>query len=334
MIEGRAQDGRGMKAGGRARKYVLRLLVLAAALCIAGGCVRKARSRLDGVRPASSKIVSVNRTVLDVPVPEAFASSSGHGQNGMTHPGDMLLESAPDMPFSSGLSWLPRKESASVREYSLELSKEPQASGIFTRRARSLLPVVVEILVQRELPLELAFLPVVESRFEPQALSPAGAAGVWQLMPCTARRFGLVVSRSMDERFDVRKATAAAASYLASLHRRFQNWPLAVAAYNCGEGALIRALERTGATTLAELMEACRRGGAHSGLLSRETLDFVPKFIGAVWAMTAAPMASDSGVFRKFFPDGTVFFRDHGHWPGAGQSAVGGDSGRRVAMVP
>ena len=194
--------------------------------------------------------------------------------------------------------------------------------------------MVVEVLAQRDLPLELAFLPVVESRFEPQALSTAGAAGIWQLMPHTARRFGLVVTRHEDERFDVRKATAAATSYLASLHRRFQDWPLAVAAYNCGEGALIRALERTGTTTLAELMEACSRNGGHSGLLAKETLDFVPKFVGAVWAMTATPSPAEGIVFREFFPEGTVFFQDHRHWPGLGQRAAGGDSGRRVAMIP
>ena len=323
-----------MTATDRGLTFALRFLVVAAALCIAVGCARKGRPYRDGAFPVASRVVSVTRTVLDVAVPEAVASSSRKGPYAMTQPGDMLPESAPFMPFPSDLSWLPRKELASVREYMLELSREPQTSGVFTRRARWLLPVVVEILAQRELPLELAFLPVVESRFEPQALSPAGAAGVWQLMPRTARRFGLVVTGYEDERFDVRKATAAAASYLTSLHGRFRDWPLAVAAYNCGEGALIRALERTGATTLAELMEACRRNGPHSGLLAKETLDFVPKFVGAVWAMTARPLPADGIVFREFFPDGTVFFQDHRHWPVAGQSAAEFDSGRHVAMIP
>jgi membrane-bound lytic murein transglycosylase D len=237
-------------------------------------------------------------------------------------------------PFYPDMSWLPPKESASVRKYMLALSREPQTSGVFTRRAKALLPVVIQALAERGLPLELAFLPVVESRFEPQALSTAGAAGIWQLMPHTARRFGLVVTRHEDERFDVRKATAAAASYLASLHRRFQDWPLAVAAYNCGEGALIRALERTGATTLTELMEACSRNGGHAGLLAKETLDFVPKFVGAVWAMTTMRATEDGALFRECFPVGTVFFRDPRHWPGVGMSPAGRAAARRVAMVP
>ena len=323
-----------MKAWGKGPRFALGLVAVTAALCIAAGCVPKGGANRDSSLPAASRIVSVNRTVLDEAVPKATAFPDWNGQSAMTAPGGVLPETAPGMPFPSELSWLPPKESASVREHMLKLSREPRASGIFTRRTRSLLPVVVEILAQRDLPLELAFLPVVESRFEPRALSPAGAAGVWQLMPRTARRFGLVVTSHEDERFDVRKATIAASSYLATLHRRFRDWPLAVAAYNCGEGALTRALERTGATTLAELMEACRRGGAHSGLLARETLDFVPKFVGAVWAMTAVSMAADGTFFMDYFPDGTVFFQDHRHWPGLGQRAAEGDSGRRVAMIP
>lgn len=142
--------------------------------------------------------------------------------------------------------------------------------------------MILETFRKYDLPPELALLPVVESRFESRAVSVAGAAGLWQLMPDTAQRFGLKVSGSEDERFDTRKSTAAAAAYLAELFRLFGNWPLALAAYNCGEGAMARAMERTGTATLSELTAACRVTGKTSRHLSSETLDYVPKFAGAV----------------------------------------------------
>lgn len=189
---------------------------------------------------------------------------------------------------------------------SLSEGRGPRTSML--KRIHRDLPMIHEVFMAYGLPLELAFLPVVESGFESRAMSPAGAAGLWQFMPETAARFGLKVSESEDERFDTRRSTAAAAAYLAKLYRLFNDWPLALAAYNCGEGALARALARTGSDTLSELTAACRKGREFSGLLSGETLDYVPRFVGAVNVMSGMTgfeggAFKPGGVVRKALPE-------------------------------
>jgi membrane-bound lytic murein transglycosylase D len=95
-------------------------------------------------------------------------------------------------------------------------------------------PLMMEILKSYEIPAELVYMVLVESRFNNSALSPQGAAGLWQLMPATARRFGLRVDNCVDERFDPVKSTHAAARYLRNLYDTVASWHLAVAAYNVG----------------------------------------------------------------------------------------------------
>lgn len=182
--------------------------------------------------------------------------------------------------------WLPRGEVDTMRRFMRSLGPAGEAGPATIKRVRRSLPMIREILADYKLPLELALLPVVESGFRPWAVSPAGAAGLWQLMPGTAQRFGLRVTEIEDERFDMRRSTNAAAAYLVELHRLFRDWPLALAAYNCGEGALARALAHTGAGTLSDLTAACREDRDYFGLLSRETLDYVPRFVGTVNAMS------------------------------------------------
>ncbi len=182
--------------------------------------------------------------------------------------------------------WLPIGETGTMRRSMRTLFAAQGPPLPMLNRMRRDISLIRDVIASLDLPPELAFLPVIESRFEPWAVSPAGAAGLWQLMPEMARRFGLRVSGSEDERFDMRRSTEAAAAYLAELHRLFRDWPLALAAYNCGEGAMARALERTGAGTLSELTAACRENRVFRALLSDETLDFVPRFVGAVQVMS------------------------------------------------
>lgn len=106
------------------------------------------------------------------------------------------------------------------------------------KRAEYYLPIIKPIIEKSGLPSELSLLPVIESGFNPLAVSRSGAAGLWQFIPSTARRYGLRVDDQVDERFDVIKSTQAATRYLKDLYSMFGNWELALAGYNCGESCV------------------------------------------------------------------------------------------------
>lgn len=113
------------------------------------------------------------------------------------------------------------------------------------QRAEPFLYSIVKQVEKHEIPGELALLPVIESAFQPHAVSPARAAGIWQFIPSTGRVYGLKKSPTYDGRRDVYASTKAAIKYLKKLHNDFNgDWLLAIAAYNCGEGAVGRAIQR------------------------------------------------------------------------------------------
>lgn len=112
-------------------------------------------------------------------------------------------------------------------------------------RAEPFLYSIVKQLEKQNLPGELALLPVIESAFQPHVVSPAHAAGIWQFIPATGRHYGLKQSYSYDGRRDIYASTRAAIKYLKKLHREFNgDWLLAIAGYNCGEGAVARAIQK------------------------------------------------------------------------------------------
>lgn len=202
--------------------------------------------------------------------------------------------------------WLPASERVTMLDYLYRLENEQKSLRKRVQdRVTIHLPIIMEGVKAQGLPAELACLPLVESAFEPQAISSAGAAGIWQLMPGTAREFGLTVTDSVDERFDVQKSTRAATAYLAYLYNFFGDWPLAIAAYNCGEGTMKKALARSGCTTLDGLTAFCRQSQDETGPLKEETLRFVPKLIAAIAIMQrsdswgAAPRLADLSAARS-----------------------------------
>jgi len=126
-----------------------------------------------------------------------------------------------------------------------------------------------QVLDQYGLPTQLKYLAVIESGLRSTAVSWAGAVGPWQFMPATARRYGLTVTRSLDERTDYIKSTHAAASYLRDLYGEFQDWLLVVAAYNGGEGRIRLAIQRAGHSDFWKLQYQ----------LPTESMNHVKKFI-------------------------------------------------------
>lgn len=127
---------------------------------------------------------------------------------------------------------------------------------------------IVEAVELREMPLEIALLPAIESGFNPKANSQQQARGLWQFIPGTGKVFGLQETANYDARRDAVASTRAALTYLLQLHDRFGNWLLALAAYNVGENALSRAIQKSGSYSFWDLD------------LPKETREHVPRLLG------------------------------------------------------
>lgn len=135
-------------------------------------------------------------------------------------------------------------------------------------------PLIEEELLRADLPVELRALPIIESALSPTAGSRAGAVGLWQFMPATAKSYGLEVNSLVDERRDPIRSTQAACRFLKDLYAIYNDWTLAIAAYNCGPGNVNKAIARSGGKTFWEIYD----------YLPRETRGYVPAFIGATYA--------------------------------------------------
>lgn len=135
-----------------------------------------------------------------------------------------------------------------------------------------------EALLRNGVPLELRNLAIIESALTPTAVSKAGAAGLWQFMPSTAKGMGLEITSLVDERYDPYKSSDAAAKLLKQLYNTYGDWSLAIAAYNCGPGNVNKALKRAGGGQ-KNFWEIYR-------YLPSETRDYLPAFIAANYAMT------------------------------------------------
>ena len=169
----------------------------------------------------------------------------------------------------------PRSPESLVRNFDLKYRPDLSPSvGAAMKRLDQLRPTLSGILESERVPQEIVSVVMVESGGRTTALSPKGALGLWQLMPDTARRYGLVVTPSRDERLDVDRSTRAAARYLRDLYQQFGSWPLALAAYNTGEQRVQRAVERSGSSDFIQLSSL--------RLLPQETRNYVPAVLSAM----------------------------------------------------
>ena len=210
----------------------------------------------------------------------------------------------PDVPMPDPDLWqrvrkgflLDPLESPLVTENEEWYSNRPDYIRRFVDRGSRYLHHIVEEVEKRNMPTEIALLPVVESAFNPHAYSRSKASGLWQFIPSTGKNYGLAQDYYTDNRRDIVAATHAALNYLQRLYDMFGSWELALAAYNCGEGCVGRAIA------------ANQRKGLPTDYLSlrlpTETMNYVPKLI-AVKNIILAPAMY--GVDLESIPDQPYF---------------------------
>lgn len=265
----------------RTRRAVRLVFVFAALALLAAGCAP--RKNISAVQPLEAR---------PAPPPSAAAP--------VAEPEEIVELPVP--PADDGVPLTPQEWAALNSTGELDKDLTPEARRdvelhfkYFTHRARATferylkrsqnyLPYAREVFRQQGIPDEIAHLAIVESGFNPNAVSPAGAAGVWQFMPHTGMRYGLSCNWWMDERRDPYKSARAAASYLRKLYGDFNDWHLALAAYNAGEGKISRALEGTGADGFFDL-RAKNHMLEGKARIRDETRQYVPKFIAVIKIM-------------------------------------------------
>lgn len=201
---------------------------------------------IDAIREAVTRLErGVPKGIASIPVPE---SATLLGKPYPLHRPDVREELAYELVLTVGKPLMPM---------------------LWQRRAPHTLPMIEERLAEAGLPDDLKYLAMIESDLRWQVLSPAGAEGLWQFIRGTGRRYGLSVTRYLDERRDPEKATDAAIRYLSDLFEQFGDWYLACAAYNTGENRVETALEEQGRRSYFDLY------------LPRETRRYLPRMLAA-----------------------------------------------------
>jgi membrane-bound lytic murein transglycosylase D len=178
--------------------------------------------------------------------------------------------------------------SAYIKMYAVK--KKSMTSEVLGR-AKLYYPMFEQVLDNEDMPLEIKHLAVVESALNPVARSRVGASGLWQFMLPTGRHYGLKVNSYIDERFDPLQSTKAAAAYLKYLHGIYNDWNMALAAYNCGPGNVNKAIRRSGGK---------RDYWKIYPYLPRETRGYVPAFIAVNYVMANTEQLNIAPVAPKY----------------------------------
>ncbi len=230
--------------------------------------------------PAKSEALS--GSIFTVPDPEG--SAAGYGKNHYQFPflksPEKKREAVEALYKKYGFNKVVKWKLDSFLGHKKSFSKRLRRSGKY-------IGTMANIFAKKGLPIELVYLPLIESKFDPFAYSHSKASGPWQLMPATAKRLDLKMDWWVDERRDPIKSTNAAAQYLHYLYGRFGSWTLALAAYNGGEGRLGKALRVVGKKDFWRI----RR----TPYIARETKNYIPSYIAA----TAIAMDPESFGFES-----------------------------------
>ncbi|MBN4050623.1 LysM peptidoglycan-binding domain-containing protein [Gammaproteobacteria bacterium AH-315-M22] len=199
------------------------------------------------------------------------------------------------IPHGYGITF---KDNQHIQAQQRSFTRNPAYLNRVSKRATPYLYYIVEEIERRNMPMELALLPIVESAYQPFAYSPSRAAGIWQFIPGTARHYGLKINWWYDGRRDTYAATDAALNYLQKLHDEFDDWLLALAAYNAGEGNVRKAIRRNRKQNKAI--------DFWSLPLPRETRHYVPRLL-AVSQIIKQP--DQFGITLQAIPNSPRFTR-------------------------
>lgn len=172
-----------------------------------------------------------------------------------------------------------KKDVATLQYVQRYFSSRRRDAEILLGKSAMYLPMIEEHLRLNNLPDELKYIPLVESALNPRAISPRGAVGLWQLMPRIGRIYGLQIDAYVDERRDPYKSTVAALQYLSDLYAEYQDWTLAMAAYNCGTPRVNKAIRWADSKDFWQLYH----------YLPQETQKYVPKIIAAAYMVNFYP---------------------------------------------
>lgn len=246
-------------------------------LCMGLSTYMKAQEQeLDTIMPLALDSILIDTLTFD----NAVA-----GVDTLSCPRDTIIADLPDSVYKARLQALPfmieMPYNSAVKAFILRYVKHnPKMLARIQTKAAYYFPLFYDALGKAGLPYELCYLPVIESALNPQAHSHAGAAGLWQFMPSTGRLYGLEVNSLVDERMDPIRSTEAACQYLKSLYSTYNDWTLALAAYNCGPGNVNKAMHRSGKRDFWSIYP----------FLPRETRSYVPIFIAAAYAINYADL--------------------------------------------
>ncbi len=243
----------------------------------------------ESVELAAASVAEASLVEHSAGISRAATSIAAQARN--ESPPPLASSLAPEVEISTARAASSFTRSHPAIDHYIEYYSD-RAPAIITsslERASLYFPMIREIFAGTGIPTEVAYLPIVESHFKNDADSRAGAAGMWQFIPGTGKHYGLRIDRCVDERRDPASATRAAARYLRALHDRFDDWHLALAAYNAGEGRIEKIMEEHQVDDYWTMVD--RR------LLPRETRRYVPRFLAIVTIM------DNADVFGFALPD-------------------------------
>jgi membrane-bound lytic murein transglycosylase D len=247
-----------------ARCALLSLLVLASACAQLPGEMTTSEGVTNLQSPAPDPIASIAAQPAPVSTPVAAVATNIPETRIKTQPKDVWER------VRNGYTMKPM-DTDLVRHWESFYSAKPEYFARMVDRSRHYLFHIIEEIERRKMPAEIALLPMIESAYNPQAYSKAHASGLWQFIPSTGKNYGLRQNWWYDGRRDVIAATNAALDYLEKLHSMFNDWELALASYNWGEGAVSRAIARNQARGLPT--------DYASLTMPAETRNYLPKLI-------------------------------------------------------